>query len=69
MTDLKSWRKSLGWSQARASREIGCSQKTLSGWELGKVKPERRAMLAAAWIWTRERPYECVPFDVPGQTE
>lgn len=66
MTDLKLWRKSLGWSQARASREIGCTPETLRGWERGTVETERRALLAAAWIWCHHRPYETVPFEVPG---
>lgn len=66
-TPLKHWRKSLGWSQARASRELGCTEKTLRGWERGDVEPERRALLAAAWVWERERPFDPVPFEVPGQ--
>lgn len=67
MTALECWRKSLGWSQARASKELGCAIRSIRNWEDGTYDAPKYILLAAAWIWTRERPFDRVPFDLSGK--
>lgn len=34
-TAFREWRKSLGWSQARAAQELGVARETVVRWESG----------------------------------
>lgn len=57
-TDLRAWRKALGWSQERMAGELSrylpdLDLKTYQRWEQGKVQPQPRNYLVLQVLQTR----------------
>ena len=48
MFDLRKWRLSLDWTQAKAGEELGVPPETISRWEKGRMKIARPKMLELA---------------------
>lgn len=48
--DLKRLRRKLGWSQAEAAKQLGCSTRSIVNWESASAKVPRTVALAASAI-------------------
>jgi DNA-binding XRE family transcriptional regulator len=51
--DFTAWRKAMGYSKARAARELGVTPQTIHNWETGKGPIPFMAALAATCLWHR----------------
>jgi len=55
MSEIKSIRDALAWTQERFAEELGVTQSTISRFERGDLVPDKRTLLAARAIASRAR--------------
>lgn len=54
---LIAWRERLGWTRIEASRQIGCSQNSITAWEAGRTRIPRYIALACRALANGMRPW------------
>lgn len=51
------WRERLSWTRIEASRQLGCSQNSITAWEAGKTRIPRYIALACRALANDMKPW------------
>lgn len=56
-TQFTGWRERLNWTRIKASRQLGCSQNSITAWEAGRNRIPRYIALACRALANGMRPW------------